>query len=47
MELTTLQIDLFKSLAGLLLTGGVMFAAGYAVKTLVDKLPEDLLKRFL
>ena len=45
MELTTLQIDILKSLAGLLITGGIFATAAIGIKLAVDKLPNDILTK--
>ena len=47
MELTTLQIDLLKSLAGLVLAGGMLATFGYGIKLIVDRIPTNLLEKVL
>lgn len=41
MELTQLQIDLFKSLAGLVIAGGLLTAIGYSMKLVLDKVMDN------
>ena len=45
MELTTLQIDLFKSLAGILIIGGIFTTTVICIKLAINKLPNKFITK--
>lgn len=47
LELSQLQIDLFKSLAGIVLTVGLFTTIAFSIKLIVDRIPVKFIERIL
>lgn len=45
MELSPLQIELFKSLTGMIITGTILVSIGYGIKIIVDKIPTNFIDK--